>query len=84
MIIKAGLLPEKEEIQNNMPLLLEWPSSRILMDILKFHTKNRSRLDLLSSAYLIVQRFSLLELQMNYLRCPYNIHEKISSFIQEK
>jgi len=35
VIIKAELLPEKEEIQNEMPLLLEQvsPSSRILIDI---------------------------------------------------
>jgi len=33
------------------------------MDILEFHKK-------VSSAYLIVQKFNLLELQMNYLRYP--------------
>jgi len=55
VIIKAGLLPEREEIQNEMPLLLEWvsPSSRILMDILKFHSKSRLRFGVLSSAYLL-------------------------------
>ena len=63
VIIRAELLPEKEEIQNEMPLLLERvsPSSRILMDILEFHTLSGSRFGLLSSAYLIAQRFNLLE-----------------------
>ena len=37
-----------------------------------------------SSAYLTLQRFSLLELQMNYLRCPYDIQEKIIFHAQEK
>jgi len=38
MIIKAELLPEKEEIQNEMTLQLEQvsPFNRILMDILEF------------------------------------------------
>jgi len=69
-----------------MPLLLEQvsPSSKVLIDNLKFHTKSRSRFGLLSSAYLITQRFFLLELQVNYLRCPYDIQEKISSHVQEK
>ena len=35
-------------------------------------------------SYLIAQRFSLLGLQISYLRCPYDIQEKISSHIQEK
>ena len=61
-----------------MPLLLERvsPSSRIFMDVLEFHPKSRSRLGLLSSPYLISQRFSLSELQINYLRCLYYIQEK--------
>jgi len=69
-----------------MPLLLERVtlSSKVPIDNLKFHTKSRSRFGLLSSAYLIAQRFSLLELQINYLRYPYDIQEKISSHIQEK
>ena len=54
------------------------------MNILEFHTKSRLCFGLLSSAYLIAQRFSLLELQMNYLRCPHDIQEKKSSHIQEK
>ena len=78
MIIRAELLPEKEKIQNKMPLLLERvsPSSKILMDILEFHTKSRSHFGLLSSAYLIAQRFSLLELQINYLKYPFDIQQK--------
>jgi len=54
VIIRAKLLPKREEIQNEMPLLLEWvsPSSRILMDILEFHSKSRARFGLLSFAYL--------------------------------
>ena len=41
VIIKADLLPEKEEILNEMPLLLErvTPSSKVLIDNLEFHTK---------------------------------------------
>jgi len=54
------------------------------MDILEFHTKSGSRFGLLSSAYLIAQRFNLLELQMNYLRCPYDVQAKISAYVQEK
>jgi len=52
VIIRAELLSERKEIQNKMPLLQEWvsPSSRILMDILEFHSKSRSRFGLLSSA----------------------------------
>ena len=67
-------------------LRLEWVSlsTKILMDILEFHTKNRSHFGLLSTAYLIAQRFSLVELQISYLQCPYNIQEKISSHVQEK
>ena len=78
MIIKADLLPEKEEILNEIPLLLErvTPSSKVLIDNLEFHTKSRSRFGLLSTAYLIAQRFSLLELQISYLQCPYDIQEK--------
>ena len=86
MIFKADLLPEKEKILNEMPILLErvTPSSKVLIDNLEFHTKSRSRFGLLSTTYLIAQRFSLLELQISYLRCPYNVQEKISSHIQEK
>ena len=53
VIIKVELLPENEENQNEMTLLLERfsPPSIILMDILKFHTKNRSRFGLFSSVY---------------------------------
>ena len=78
VIIKADLLPEKEEILNEMPLLLErvTPSSKVLIDNLEFHTKSRSRFGLLYTTYLIAQRFSLLELQICYLLCPYNIQEK--------
>ena len=54
VIIRAELLSKREEIQNEMSLL-EWvsPSSRILMDILKFYLKRKSRFGLLSSAYLL-------------------------------
>jgi len=81
MIIKADLLPQKEEILNEMPTLLEWvtPSSKILIDNPEFHTKTRSCFGLLSTAYLTAQRFSILELQISYLQCPYDIQEKISS-----
>jgi len=73
VIIKADLLPEKEEILNEMPLLLEQitPSGKILIDNLEFHTKSISQFGLLSTTYLITQRFFLLELQISYLRCPY-------------
>ena len=86
VISRAKFLQEKKKIQNKMPLLVKLvsPSSRIVTDILEFHTKSRSSFGLLSSAYLIVQRLSLLELQMNYLKCPYDIQEKISSRVQEK
>ena len=86
VIIRAELLPEREEIQNEMPILLERvsPSSRILMDILEFHSKSRSRSGLQSSAYLLAQRLNILELQINYLKCPYDVHTKISSYVQEK
>jgi len=55
LIIKTELLLEKKKIQNEMSVLLEQvsPSSRILIDILKFHIKSRSRFGLLSLAYLI-------------------------------
>ena len=78
VIIISELLPKKEDIQNEMPLLLERisPSSKVLIDYLKFHTKSRSHFALLSSAYLIAQRFFLLELQGNYLRCAHDIQEK--------
>ena len=78
VIIRAELLLEREEIQNEMPILLEWvsPSSRILMDILKFHSKSRSRFGLLSSTYLLAQRLNVLELQVNYLKCPYDVQNK--------
>ena len=78
VIIKADLLPKKDEIHNEMSFLLERisPSSKVLTDNLKFHAKSRSRFGLLSTTYLIAQRFSLLELQISYLRCPYDIQEK--------
>jgi len=86
VIIKADLLPEKEEILKEMPLLLErvTPSSKVFIDNLELHTKSRSCFGLLSTTYLIAQRFSLLELQISYFRCLYDIQEKISSHIQEK
>ena len=86
VIIKVDLMPEKEEIFDEMPFLLEWviPSSKVLINNLEFHKKSRSRFGLLSTAYLITHRFSLLELQINYFQCPYDIQEKISSHVQEK
>jgi len=86
VIIKVDLLPEKEEILNEMPLPLDrvTPSSKVLIDNLEFHTKSRSCFSLLSTTYLIAQKFSLLKLEISYLRCPYDIQEKISSHIQEK
>ena len=77
MINIAELRSKKEKIQNEIPLLLEWvsPSSRILIAILEFHSKSRSRFGLLSSAYLTATRLSLLELKMN------DIQEKISSHV---
>ena len=41
VIIKADILPEKEEIHNEMALLLERVSlsSKVLLDNLKFHAK---------------------------------------------
>ena len=70
VIIKADLLPEKEEILNEMSFLLErvMPSSEVLIDNLEFHTKSRSCFGLLSTTYLIAQRFSLLALQISYLQ----------------
>ena len=67
VIIRAELLlerkerEEREEIQNEMPILLErvTPSSRVLMDILEFHSKSRSRFGLQSSAYLLAQRLNV-------------------------
>ena len=54
VIIKVELLPEREEIQNEMPILLERVSpSRILMEILEFHSKSISHLGLQSFAYLL-------------------------------
>jgi len=37
VIIKVELLPKKDEIQNEMPVLLEWvsPSNKILIDNLE-------------------------------------------------
>ena len=63
VIIKAELLLKREEIQNEIPLLLERisPSSIILIDILEFHSKSRSRFGLLSSAYLLAQRLNVLK-----------------------
>jgi len=86
VIIRVELLLEREEIQNEMPLLLERvsPSSRILMDILEFHSKNRSRFGLQSFAYLLAQRLNVLELQINYLKCPYDVQPKISFYVQDK
>ena len=86
VIIRVELLPEREEIQNEMPLILEQvsPSTRILMDILEFYSKSRSCFGLLSSAYLVAQKINVLELQVNYLRCPYDVQTKISSYVQEK
>ena len=75
VIIRAEVLPKKEEIHNEIPLLTERvsPSSKIPIDNFKFHIKSRSCFGLLSSAYFIAQRFGSLELQINYLRCPYDI-----------
>ena len=86
VIITAELLPKREKIHNKIPILLERvsPSSRILMHILKFHSKNRSHFSLLSSAYLLAQRLNVFELQINYLKCHYDIQAKISSCVQEK
>jgi len=86
VIIRAELLREREEIQNEMSLLLERasPSSRILMDILEFYSKSRLRFGLQSSAYLLAQRLNVLELQINYLKCPHDVQAKISSYVQEK
>ena len=83
VIIKADLLPEKEEIINEMSFLLEWvtPSSEVLIDNLEFHTKSRSHFGIQSTAYLIAQRFSLLELKISYLQGPHDIQEKISSHV---
>jgi len=55
VIIQADILAEKEEILNEMSILLErvTPSSKVLIDNLEFHTKSRSRFGLLSTAYLI-------------------------------
>ena len=74
VIIKADLLPEKEEIINEISILSErvTPSSKVLIDNLEFHTKSRSCF----TAYLIAQIFSLLGLQIGYLQCSYNIQEK--------
>jgi len=64
VIIRAQLLLEREKIQNEMSLLLERisPSSRILMDILEFHSKSRSCFGLQSFACLLAQRLNVLEL----------------------
>jgi len=69
-----------------MPLLLEQvsPSSRIHMDILKFHSKSRSCFGILSSTSLVVQRLNVLELQVNDLRYSYDIQTRISSYLEEK
>jgi len=82
-IIEIDLLAKKEEILNEMPLLLErvTPSRKVLIDNLKFHTKSKSRFGLLPTAYLIAQRFSLIKLQISYFQCPYDIKEKISSHV---
>jgi len=75
VIIRVELLSDKDEVHNEMSLLLErvFSSSKVLIDNLEFHTKGISCFDLLSFAYLIAQRFSLLELQVNYLTYPYDI-----------
>jgi len=75
----------KGGIQNEMLLLLKRvsPFSKIFMDSLKFHSKSRSCFGLLSSTYLIVQRLNVLELQVNYLRCPYDIQAKLSSNVKK-
>ena len=82
VIIKVDLLPEKEEILKELERVT--PSSKVVIDNLEFHTKSRSRFGLLSTAYLIAQRFSLLELQISYLKYLYDIQEKISSNVREK
>ena len=51
---------------------------------MKFHSKSRSRFGLQSFAYLLAQRLNILELQVNYLKCPYDVEAKISSYAQEK
>ena len=86
MIIRVELLSKREEIQNEMSLLLERvsPSNGILIDILEFHPKSISHFDVLSSAYLLAQRLNVLELIVNYLRCPYGVQTKISSYVHEK
>jgi len=86
VIIWAKLRLVQQEIQNDMSLLLEWvsPSNRIFTDILKFDSKSRPHFGLLSFTYLIVERLNVLELQVNHLRCPYDIQEKISPYIQQK
>jgi len=86
VIIRAELPPEREKIQNEMLILLEQvtPSSRILLEISEFYSKSRSRFGLQSSAYLLAQRLNILELQINYLKCPYDVQAKISSYVQEK
>jgi len=57
---------------------------RILLDILEFHSKSRSYFGLLSFAYLLTQRVSVLDLQVHYLKCHYDVQTKISSYVQEK
>ena len=61
-----------------MLLLLEQvsPFSKILMDILEFHSKSRSCFGLQSPACLLAQRLNVLELQINYLKCPYDVQAK--------
>jgi len=83
MIIKADLLLEKEEILNEMSFLLKrvMPFNKALIDNMEFRTKSELRFGLLSTAYLIAQR---LGLQFNYLQCPYDIQEKISSHVRKK
>ena len=65
--------------QNGLRLLVK--SLLITWNSIK---KSRSHFGLLSTTYLIAQRFSLLELQISYFRCPYDIQEKIRSHIEEK
>jgi len=86
VIIKSSLLLEKEEILNEMSFMLEriMHSSKVLIEKPEFYTKNISCFGRISTACLITQRFFLLELQVSYLQCLYDIQEKISSYIREK
>ena len=63
---------------------MDLPSRGVLMDVFEFHAKSRSCFGLLSCDGLIVHRFSLLDLQINYLKVPYDTQENMSAYIQEK